>query len=158
MIDLSGLTYFLPLFGFLFVFVVVYALFAKTEVLGKGKGTNLIVSFIIAIIFATIGSAQDYVRNVSAWFVVLLISLLFILLTVGLGTKISDVIKPNFMWIFVVALILVFVFSAIKIFPSTFGNSWNQLTNFISVEARIAGGIILLIIAGLAAWVLVKWG
>jgi hypothetical protein len=49
-VDISGIYNFMPIFSFLFVFVVVYAILAKTKVLGDQK-VNLLVGFIMAIIF-----------------------------------------------------------------------------------------------------------
>lgn len=155
--DLSGLSYFMPIFGFLFVFVIVYALLVKTKILGENMWINLIVSFIIAIIFATMASAQEYVQTVTPWFVILVIALFFMLVIIGLSPhKLGDIMKPGFVWVFIIVLILVFLISAVKVFPFTFGKIWYNVAGFVTTEARIAGAIILLIIAALAAWVITK--
>ena len=151
-IDISGLSYFMPIFGFLFVFVIVYALLSKTELLGDNKFINLLVSFIIAVIFSTLGSMQEYVQTVTPWFVVLVIALFFILIIIGLSQqKISEVMKPGFVWVFIILLILVFLISAIKVF-----SIWQPLKEFVTMEGSIAGAIILLVIAAITAWVLTK--
>ena len=156
-IDLSGLAYFMPIFGFLFVFLIVYALLAKTKILGGNMFIDLIVAGIIAVIFSTVSSAQEYVETATPWFVVLVLVLFFILILIGLSQQeIADIMKPGFVWVFIVALILIFLISAIKVFPSTFGDLWYEVTDFITTEARIAGAIILLIIAGLTAWVITR--
>lgn len=152
-IDISGLSYFMPIFGFLFVFVIVYALLSKTKILGESQFVSLLISFIIAIVFSTIGSAQEYVQTVTPWFVVLVVVLFFILIIIGLSQqKIEDIMKPGFVWVFIVALILVFLLAATKVFAPV----WWDVKEFISNEGRIAGGILLLIIAALAAWVITK--
>lgn len=152
-IDISGLNYFMPLFGFLFVFVIVLALLIKTKILGDNKFINILVGFIIAIIFATMTSVRGYVQAVTPWFAVLVIALFFILVIVGLSQqKIEDFVKPWFVWVFVIVLILIFLISAIKVFPFTF----SDITDFITTEARIVGAVILLIVAALAAWVIAK--
>ncbi len=151
-IDISGLSYFMPIFGFLFVFVIVYALLSKTELLGDNKFINLLISFIIAVIFSTLGSMQEYVQTVTPWFVVLVIALFFILIIIGLSQqKISEVMKPGFVWVFIILLILVFLISAIKVF-----SIWQPIKEFVTMEGSIAGAIILLIIAAITAWVLTK--
>ena len=156
-VDVSGLSYFMPIFGFLFVFVIVYSLLAKTKLLGENKFVNLLISFIVAIIFTTFSSVQEYVQQVTPWFVVLVIALFFILLIVGLSQhKITDIVGKGFVWFFVIALILVFLIAAIKVFPNAFGEAWNELVGFMTFRARIAGAIILLIIASLTAWVITK--
>jgi FtsH-binding integral membrane protein len=151
-VDVSGLSYFMPIFGFLFVFVIVYALLSKTKLLGESMFINLLISFIIAVIFATISSAQEYVEAVTPWFVVLIIALFFILILIGLSQqKINDIMKPGFVWVFIVALILVFLISAVKVFAF-----WQPIKEFVTAEGRIVGGILLLIIAALAAWVITR--
>ena len=152
-IDISGLSFFMPIFGFLFVFVIVYALLVKTKILGESQFINLLISFIIAVIFATVSSVQDYVQMVTPWFVVLIIALFFILIIVGLSqNKITDIIGKKFVWVFIVALILVFLISATKVFSPV----WGDVQDFITNEGRVVGGIILLIVAALVAWAVTK--
>lgn len=152
MIDISGLSYFMPIFGFLFVFAIVMALLIKTKILGDNKFINVLISFIVAIIFSTMTSAQKYVQAVTPWFVVLIVALFFILLLIGLSQrKIEEIMKPGFVWVFIVALILIFLIAAIKVF-----SFWQPIKEFITNEAKIVGGVLLLIIAALAAWVMTK--
>lgn len=154
--DISGLSFFMPLFGFLLVFTIMLALLLKTKLLGENKFVNVIVSFIIAIIFATMTNVREYVQNVTPWFVVLVIALFFILIIVGLSQqKISDIMKPWFVWVFIVVLILIFLIAAVTVF-SSFSGIWGDISGFVTNEARIAGAIILLIIAVIAAWVMTK--
>jgi len=152
-VDISGLSYFMPIFGFLLVFIIVYALLDKTKILGDSKFINLLISFIVAIIFATMSSVQEYVQNITPWFAVLAIILFFVLIIIGLSQqKIGEIMKPGFVWVFIIALIAIFVISAIKVFAP----AWQDVKEFITIEARIAGGIILLVIAAAAAWIMTK--
>lgn len=152
-IDISGLEFFMPIFGFLFVFVIVYALLAKTKLLGDNKFINLLISFIVAIIFSIVSPVQKYVQTVTPWFVVLVIALFFILIIIGLSQqKLGEIMKPWFVWVFIVALILVFLISATKVFSPV----WWDVRDFITNEGRIVGGILLLIIAVAAAWVITR--
>ena len=82
-LDISGLAYFMPIFGFLFIFVIVFALLDKTKILGGVKWIDVLISFIVAIIFATMTSVREYVEQVTPWFVVLVVALFFILVIVG---------------------------------------------------------------------------
>ena len=151
-LDISGLTYFMPLFGFLFVFVIVFALLEKTKLLGENKFISILISFIVAIIFATMTSVREYVEQVTPWFAVLIIALFFILIIIGLSQqKIDAIMKPGFVWVFIIVLIIVFLLSATKVF-----SLWSGVKDFVTNEARIAGAIILLIIAAIAAWVVGK--
>ncbi len=156
-VDLSGLSYFLPIAGFLFVFAIVYALLDKTKILGDNKPTNLIIAAIIAVIFSTLAPAQRYVEKVTPWFAILALSLFFILIIIGLSQQeISNIMKPWFVWIFIALLILIFLISAVSVFPALFGNIWFEITKFVTLRSQIAGGIILLIIAGITAWIISK--
>lgn len=156
MIDISGISYFMPIYGFLIVFLIIYALLAKTKLLGGVMWIDLLIALIIAAVFSTFASAQSYVQNIIPWFAILVIALLLMLVLIGLGGKIETFFKPGFLWVFVIVLILVFVVAAIKIFPNFFGSVWESVNQFATGKSRIFGGIVLMIIAALVAWVIVK--
>ena len=61
-IDLSGLGTFMPVFGFVLIFTVVYALLGKTKVLGEQKFVHIFVSFCVAIVFLISTNAVEYVK------------------------------------------------------------------------------------------------
>jgi len=156
-VDISGASYFMPILSLVFVFVIVYALLLKTKLLGDSVAINLIISFIVSVIFAVFVGTREYVETVTPWFVVLIIALFFILVIVGFsGIKSGEIIKPGFVWVFIILLIGVFILAAISVFPSSVGNAWDSLSNFVIENGRISGAVILLIIAGLVAWVIVK--
>lgn len=154
-VDISGLTYFMPIFGFLFVFLIVYAILRTTKILGDENWINLIVGFIIAAIFSVVASAQELVKTITPWFAILAVCLFFILLIIGLsGKKVGDIMNNNFVWVIVVILIIGFLVSAVKVFPAFFGDSWNTIRDFSTNNGRIAGTIILVVIGALVAWVI----
>ena len=66
-IDVSGINFFMPVFSFLFVFVIVYAILAKTKILGDNKFVNLVIGFIMAIIFMSFSSTELYVETIIPW-------------------------------------------------------------------------------------------
>lgn len=152
-IDISGLEFFMPIFGFVFVFVIVLALLQKTKILGGSKWIDSIISFIVAFIFSIVSPAQEYVEAVTPAFVILVIILFFILIIIGLSqNKLADIMKPWFVWVFIAVLILVFLVSATKVFAPV----WWDVREFITNEGRLVGGILLLIIAGIIAWVITR--
>lgn len=156
-LDISGLTYFMPIFGFLFIFVIIFALLTKTKILGDSKFVSILISFIIAIIFATMSSVREYVETVTPWFAVLVVVLFFILIIIGLSQqKIDSIMKPGFVWVFIILLIIVFLVSAIKVFSSSLNPVFYDVKYYITTESKVAGGIILLVIAAIATWVLTK--
>ncbi len=113
--DISGLYFFMPVFSFLFVFVVVFAILAKTKILGDGRA-NIIVSFIMAIIFMNFSSLDLFVRTITPWFIVLLVCLFFVLVILGFSVG-NDIMKKivttRFGLVVVVVLIVIFLIAAI---------------------------------------------
>lgn len=166
--DISNLFFFMPVFSFLFVFVVVYAILAKTKVLGDGR-VNIIVSFIMAIIFMNFSSLNLFVNTITPWFVVLLICLFFVLVLVGFSSTdlLKKMVTPTFGWVVVIILIAIFLIAAIRVFNPVFhpsliltsggegspGVVW-QIRNIL--DSQVVGSILLLVVGIAAAWFLTK--
>ncbi|MEK6859706.1 MAG: hypothetical protein AABX54_02725 [Nanoarchaeota archaeon] len=164
--DISNLFFFMPVFSFLFVFVIVFAILAKTKVLGEGR-VNIIVSFIMAIIFMNFSSLDLFVQTITPWFVVLLVCLFFVLVLVGFSEKklLDKMLTPTFGWVVVVILIAIFLIAAIRVFNPVFhpslivtsggegspGIVW-QIRNLL--DSQIIGSILLLAIGIAVAWFL----
>lgn len=154
-LNLSGLSFFMPLFSFLFVFLIVYSVMAKTKLLGEEKFTNIFVSFIVSIIFAIMVPSADYVAKVTPWFVILLVSLFLIMMLVSFTpVKLDSFMKPWFVWVFVVTLLIIFVVSAARVFPVTFDESWGTITKFVTTQSKFAGALILLAVAALVSYLI----
>jgi len=165
-LDLSGILFFMPVFSFLFVFVVIFALLAKTKIIGESKFVLLLVSFIISIVFMSFSSAELYVRTIIPWFVVLMVVVVLVLLIAMFSTKAWDkIMTPAFAWVVVGVLVLIFLVAAIYVFNPVFhpdlgvssgeGNSMiEQIRGF--MNGGIGGSILLLVIAVIVAWVLTK--
>jgi len=166
-LDITGIYFFMPVFSFLFVFVVVYAILAKTKVLGEQK-VNLIVSFVMAIIFMNFSSMQLYVETMLPWFIVFVICLFLVLVIMAFSTKdVGKMMTPAFAWIMVAILVVIFLISAIKVFNPVFhpeygitsGNSPQIISQIRSVfDNSASGSILLLIVAAVVTWVLVRKG
>jgi len=149
---MSGLSYFMPLFLWLLVFVIVLAVLMKTGLLGS-QLLNFIVAFIVASIFASLASTREYIKTVTPWLAVILVAMLFVLLIIGLSKQdISAIMKPWLVWIFIMALIFVFLLSAFNVFPNLL---WN-LRGFFINKSKIVGAFILLITGILVAWFVTK--
>ncbi len=156
-LDLSGLGTFMPVFAFMLVFVVVYALLSKTKLLGEHKFVHIFVSFCIGIIFIISANAIEYVKVTTPFFVAFMISLLFIMLIVGLFKgKFEDFFKGNgFGWFLVVVLIVIFVFSALFIFAPLINQYMAGPKKFL-LQPQILGVIILVALTVFASWLLSK--
>jgi len=158
-IDLTGLGTFVPVFGFLLVFVVTYALLSKTKLLGENKFVHVLTSFAIAIIFLVSANAIEYVRVVTPWFAAFIVSLLFIGLIVGLMGKesLDKVFKPGFAWFIVIVLIVIFLVSAVYVFADVINKYMGEPKAFL-VQPQILGIVLLVGITIFAAWLLTKKG
>lgn len=165
-VNITGIYFFMPVFSFLFVFVVVYAVLAKTKVLGDTKSVNVIVSLVMAIIFMNFSSMQLYVETMLPWFIILLICVFLVLVIMGFSTKSVDkMMTPAFAWTVVAILVIIFLISAIKVFNPVFHSEYiltsgdspqlvSQIRN--AFDNQFSGTILLLIVAAVVAWVLTK--
>ncbi len=154
MIDLSGVAGHIELFGFLLIFLVTYALLAKTKVLGENQFLHLLISFTVAIIFVVVPPATKFVTSTLPWAAVFFVVLTLILATAALvHGKLEDVMKPAVAWAFVGALLLVLLISAIHTFGYVFQPSKQWFA-----QPQVYTAILLFVIAGIAAFILAKGG
>jgi len=166
--DLTAIAFFAPIVAFLLVFIVTYLILFKLKILGESSWLNLFISFLVSILFVSSAGAIDFIKTITPWFAVLIISLLFILLVTGFVGKDMDFIAKPVGIIFVIFLGVVFIVSAYLIFSHLIigylpGPWFGTGTDPAATQAlswlyspRVAGAILLVIIAALASWVLVK--
>ncbi len=165
-IDISGIYFFMPVFSFLFVFLIVYAVLGRTKILGESGFVNLLVSFIISIIFMSFSSLELYVKTIVPWTAVLLITIFLVLLIAGMSTKELDkIMTKKFAWSVIIILLVIFLIAAIKVFNPVFhpdliitsgeGTSLIEQLTY-SIDGRVAGTILLIVIAGVVSWVLTR--
>ena len=167
-IDISGLNFFMPVFSFLFVFVIIYAILFKTKVLGESKFVLLLVSFIISVVFMSFSSMELFVRTILPWFVVLFVVVFLVLLIAGLSTKsLDNIMTSKFAWVIVSILVIIFLIAAVKVFnpilhPDLIITSGEEGQSFVGEiidffgSTKILGSILLLVIAGIVAWVITR--
>lgn len=167
-VDISGIFFFMPVFSFLFVFLISYAILVKTQILGEMPFVNVLVSFILAIVFMSFSSVELYIRTIIPWFAVLFVIVFLILLVAGLSTKNLDGIMTNkFAWIIITILVAMFLIAAIKVFNPvlhpdlviTSGDGTQegivqQLSDIL--DSRVAGGVLLLVIAIVVSWIITR--
>ena len=165
-LDVSGLYFFMPIFSFLFVFLIVYAILKLTQVLGDLAWINLLVSFIVAVIFMNFSSADIYVQTIVPWFAILLVCVFLVLLVAGLSTKdLAGIMTNKFAWVVVFILIIIFLIAAIQVFNPVFHPNdmivsggegemgvVQQIRDIFSTN--VGGTILLLVIVGIVAWVI----
>ena len=153
----------LPIMAFMFVFLVTYALLAKTNLLGGNTFIHFFVSFIIAILFAMSPTATEFTVMTIPWIAVLLVAVLSILLAFALlKGNLEDIVKsPLVAMLIVVIALIIFLVSALNVFGPFFAQYMpgpQQQAGLISflIHPSVLGAIILVIIAAIASWVLTK--
>ena len=150
--SVSAIGYFMPIFAFLLVFIVVYALLIKTKVLGESPAVLLFVSFILSSFFIVEASLVEFVQFSSAWFGTIVISLFFLIVIlafipgIDLGAFFG---KGNwFAWVLFVLLVGFFVISSAYVFNWVV--NWGMIKSWFNTDWF--GMVLLLVIAGIVSW------
>lgn len=155
-LDFSGMSVLVPVFGFILVFTVVYALLSKTEALGKNRFVHIVASFAVAAIFVVSTSAVKYVSLITPWFAAFVISLLFIALIVGLiRPKLDDFFVPGFAWFLVAVLIIIFVASAAVVFGDVI-NKYLAGPKHFALSPTVIGFVVLIGLGIIAAYLVTR--
>lgn len=150
-VSVTGIGFFIPIFAFLFVFVVVYAMLKKTEVLGTSDFIMILISFILASFFILQASLVEFVRFTSAWFSVGVIALFFLLVGISFlpGDKSPKIFEGKAWPGYVVLglMIMFFIVSAGYIFDLAV--NWQRMSGMFDND--IFGAVILIVIAVVVA-------
>ena len=163
--DLSAVSYFLPLLGFLVVFIISYFLIHASKLI-EPKLVNAFLSFIISTVFVSAVGPRLYILAIIPWFAVLIVGLFLFMALVGFLGK--DVMPTKAIGItFVIIMAVIFVISAIFVFSSYYSPylPWNSgeganpdalhVVGWI-FSPSVGGAILLLGISAVVAWILVK--
>jgi hypothetical protein len=157
--SLSSVNYFLPIFAFLFVFIVIYALLKKTEVLGDSEPVLLFVSFILSSFFIVEARLVDFVLINSSWFAVGAVLIFFIIALVGFWPGEKDAPLKFltesagwFRWIIFGVILAFFIISSSYIFNWVL--NWSLIWDW--VHSDWFGMVLLLVIAGIVSWTITK--
>lgn len=122
-LDVGILQYFTPLFVFMLVTIVMWALLEKVKFF-TSPAANLLIAFLLGVLFILIPELTTVISLVTPWFVVFIIFLLLLILTfIFMGVK-PDFIgtvfggdKPN----------LVVVWAVMVVFFAIFGYAFTQV-------------------------------
>jgi hypothetical protein len=162
------ITYIVPVAVFLLSFIIVYAILAKTKLLGGNEFLQVLVSFLISILFVIVPPAQQYISLITPWFVVFIISLFFLLLLGGfIAGKPSEMMNPGLAWTFFTIMLITFIISAITVLspvlrPYLPGKSETGAVSFLITLKHIVfypsvfGTLLLLLLAMIVTWILIK--
>jgi hypothetical protein len=168
-IDLSGFSFFIPIFSFVLVLAVVYGILKKTKVMGDSPFLMWVISFVIATIFVSLTSVHIVVENVIPWFALLIIALFFVMVLMAFSQgDINKMMKPWFGWIFVIILLIIFFVSSVNVFgtaitqyliPGSPGAGADPSLLYFRdffFTSKWFGAIILLAVGLLMGWILTK--
>jgi hypothetical protein len=176
LLDTSLLSLFMPVFIFLLVFVIIYALLSKTQIFGKEKvaALNFMAAVCIAAVSVFAGSLTKVITTITPWIVFIIIILFIIFgLYTWLGVKNEEIwttIGGN-ITIFIIILIVVLIglVTAFEKEISPFlGQSSSSSTvvadgaNSVQKEAiatlihpRVIGALIILVVAAISVKLIV---
>jgi len=158
-IDVSMLEFLSPVFSFLFIFVVVYAVLDKFKLMGENKSVKLVAAFSIAMLFLFSEPARNLISLTTPWFAVLLVGALILLsVFMFIGVPENDLIKAvkdvKVYWPIIIISLLVFTIALVQVFETGSDDLKPGPRTFEGINAlvhpRILGAIFLLIIAAFA--------
>jgi len=164
---MASLIYVMPFLAFLFVFIVCFALFSKTKILGKSDITNAIISLLIALIFVLNPPASKFTVATVPWVAVLMFVLVFIMLILAfVRGKVDDLVKSKIVAAILIGVILIiFLAAALNVFGPLISTASSgelvidsEINSSLGVflNPTIIGGVVILLIAGSTYWFLAK--
>lgn len=173
--DISFVSYFAPIAAFVIVFAVVYAVLLKTKILGESQAAIAFVSLLFAVVFVSVAGARDFISVMTPWFVVVVISFVFLLAMIGFGKavfgekgELSGGQSKGIVWVFIIIVGIVFIASFFVVFSSQiapyvpgpeYGLGADERTLFFTdwlFSGRVRGALALIIVGAIAFWFLVK--
>ncbi len=153
-IDIGFIGYFLPIFSFLLVFIVIYAILQKTQILGENSTVSLFISFIMASFFIVEVQLVDFVAFTSSWFAVFVILLFFLFIALAFvpgDDSLAFLSAKNwFSWVLLAFIIIFFIITSSYIFSWVV--NWDYLLS--GTDSEWFGFVLLLVIGGVVSFVL----
>jgi len=154
--SISTIGYFIPIFAFLLVFIVVYALLKKTEILGASEPIMLFISFVLASFFIVEASLVEFVRFSSAWFAVGVVGLFFLLVILAFlpgKEPLAFLTKSNwFSYVILGIIVAFFVISSAYVF--NWALDWGDVSDWLYSDWF--GMVLLLVVAGIVSFTIAK--
>ncbi len=154
--SVSAIGYFMPIFAFLLVFIVIYALLKQTKVLGDAEPVMLFISFILSSFFIVEASLVEFVTFGGAWLAVFAFVFFFLLLILAFipGIDLGKFFgaKNWFAWVLLGLVIGFFIISSAYVFNWVIG--WGMIRDWFNTDWF--GMVLLLVIAGVVSFVLSK--
>lgn len=154
--DISGISYFLPAFSFTLVLVVVYAVLNKTGVIGGSKAIQAVVAIVLSLIFISLADVRIFVEKVTPWFGVLVIAMFFIIFFAYFGLKEPDkFMKPWIIFVFIGLLVIVFLVQGYHTFDVAGNPDYLSVKDWLYDE-KVAGTLWLVLFAAVAVFAVTR--
>lgn len=143
-LDIGLLKSFERLFSFLFIFVTSYAVLSKIKFPTDNKGLQSLIAILLAVFTAMSDGASAFIAQVSPWFIVMFMIIIFLLIAnmmFGISEtditgywKAEDSTIPT--WIIVISAIIILLVGS-----SVFGDTFLSFTNSTSDSGDIGQNI-----------------
>lgn len=156
-LDIGLLDFFLPVFVFLFIFIVLYAIIDKTKVLGENRTVKIIASLSVAVISLFTGKVSDILLRIVPWLVALFIGVILIfMIYLFFGVKEEEIWDYlGLKWTVFVIMILIIFLGVSQVFTlsplsgeggNVTEDSYRQEILNTLVHPRILGALFIIII------------
>ena len=156
MLDVTGISYFNPIFTFTLLFVIVYAILSKTKILGDSSWIQVIVSLVLSAIFVSVVEIRGYVESVVPGFSVLVVLMFFVLFLAAFALgKADSIAKPWLIWVFIIILGLVFLYQGYYHLHMSSNHTYLGIRDFLG-NSRVSGGLWLVIFAAIVTFAITR--
>ena len=167
MLDVGILEYFTPVFVFLFVFAILYAILDKTNILGDNKALKSLVAFSLSLMFIMTQDLMRLVSIMTPWFMILIIAVFFIMIFfLFVGAKAEEVsgvfTEKITVWIILILILTIFAYAITQVYGADVhtiyggeeaednSGNLNQAIGQIIFHPKMLGVALILIIAAQA--------
>ncbi|MFH1636925.1 MAG: hypothetical protein ABIB71_00705 [Candidatus Woesearchaeota archaeon] len=168
LIDMGILNYFAPVFVFLLIYGIIFALLTKVKLFGDNKGTNALIAFAIAFLFILTPELLQMVQIITPWFTILMVFVLLLaLLFLFVGVKESEVAgafkDKGVVWVLIIIGLAIMMYAMTQVYGVQINQIYagddataddasglNQDIGRLVFHPRVLGALLLLFIAAQA--------
>lgn len=156
MIDVTGISYFNPIFTFTLLFVIVFAILKQSKILGDSTAMQAIIALVLSAIFVSVVEVRGYVESVVPGFAVLVVLMFFVLFIAAFALgKPDDIAKPWLIWVFIIILGLVFLYQGYYHLHMSSNHTYLGIRDLLA-NGKVAGGVWLAIFAAIVTFAVTR--
>jgi hypothetical protein len=150
--DTSLLQYLAPVFIFILIFAIIFALLQKSKILGGMQKLDFIVALIVSLLTLISENAASFIGNLSIWYVLIAVAVIMMNLMMSAGVSGESVVtgiqSKTLLWVAITVLMVVISITFGPVFnPYSAGAdpSWWALRTIF--HPKVFGVVFLLLIA-----------